>query len=597
MVVYVVEQAGLFTALGYGEPGEEELLKREQGSVVLYTPDDHEMAVIEFIPPGHSPDEGLERLEQRYVAEPQPDVGVLCNGKELWVYRRAETGLSPHPILHLNLKDVAVDEMKKVYEWLRRRKRELKAKPSKDAPVSKLLVSLVIALLLAITIGWILVRRGGLPLRMLFTVTPTRSTPQHAISGDGLSSPVTPTPTLTQPSAQAAATPTFTLRPTSSPTPSSTPSPLPTPSSMPTSTPSPTSTPLPYLAVSESETDVYNGPGEGYGVLGTVRQGDRLRIWGCSEDGTWYQVDYLGWPGWVAAQHVTANITCQNLPVIETPPPPINHPPTIQEIQTASTTIEVWDSMSITCQASDPDQDVLTYDWEASGGSIGGEGDSVVYYAPGDPGTQAITVTVRDGHGGEAERLIPVEVVLAHPPPGMSEPVGVFGQAWREGRLRWTLGWATSGENTVDAAQQLFEKGVMFWREDNLDIYVLLYDGNWEVRKDNWGGGERVLLPRRRFTEHDGDTKAGLWRLVVQSVGGTQRRHWLGHKNRGGLRCPLAKFRAWPDVAGYGRTSLRSTQRWLLASLPSSVKTEGLRGSVVIRTHYYYTPNLPPGTL
>jgi uncharacterized protein with LGFP repeats len=70
----------------------------------------------------------------------------------------------------------------------------------------------------------------------------------------------------------------------------------------------------------------------------------------------------------------------------------------------------------------------------------------------------------------------------------MSEPVGVFGQVWREGQLRQTLGWAKGRENTVYAAQQFFERGVMFWRQDNLDIYVLLHDGNWEERKDNWGG-------------------------------------------------------------------------------------------------------------
>jgi uncharacterized protein YraI len=99
---------------------------------------------------------------------------------------------------------------------------------------------------------------------------------------------------------------------------------------------------MPYLTVSDDQLTVYAGPGEGYRALGQVHEGDRLLISGCSEDRAWWQVDYLGRPGWIAAQSTTASVNCQALPVIEAPPLPVNRVPSIQEIQMASTTIETW---------------------------------------------------------------------------------------------------------------------------------------------------------------------------------------------------------------------------------------------------------------
>jgi hypothetical protein len=105
--------------------------------------------------------------------------------------------------------------------------------------------------------------------------------------------------------------------------------------------------------------------------------------------------------------------------------------------------------VTLICQASDPDDDVLTYDWAASGGSITGEGASVTCHAPDTPGDQTIKVIVQDEHGGEVEGSILVQVISAQPPSGMSEPSGVFGQIWREHQLRRTLGWATAGERRL----------------------------------------------------------------------------------------------------------------------------------------------------
>ncbi|MBA7576423.1 hypothetical protein ES708_18264 [subsurface metagenome] len=64
----------------------------------------------------------------------------------------------------------------------------------------------------------------------------------------------------------------------------------------------------------------------------------------------------------------------------------------------------------MTCEASDPDGDELTYTWSAERGNISGEGKEVDWVAPNEFGTFAITVTVTDGRGGEAsdERSIRV---------------------------------------------------------------------------------------------------------------------------------------------------------------------------------------------
>ena len=234
---------------------------------------------------------------------------------------------------------------------------------------------------------------------------------------------------------------------------------------------------------------VYAGPGEIYDRLGTAQNGDRLVILGRSEDATWWQVDYLGWLGWVFAQSVVVDVDPLAIPVVETPVLPINRPPAVQ-VGAASTVIEAWGAISVTCEASDPDEDELIYAWEASDGFITGEGESVTYNAPKTTGGQAITVTVRDEHGLETKDSIRVHIVLAQPASGTFEPSGIFGQIWREHlEPHRKLGWAKEEERVTDGAQQFFEQGVMFWRKDNRKIYVLTTDGNWQKYADTWEEG------------------------------------------------------------------------------------------------------------
>jgi serine/threonine protein kinase len=266
--------------------------------------------------------------------------------------------------------------------------------------------------------------------------------------------------------------------------------PTPIPSATPTALPFPTATPISCLTVTDEQLNVYTGPEEFYDVLGQAHEGDRLSILGRSEDGRWLQVDYLGWSGWVATQSVLADVDPLAFPTVETPPPPVNRPPVVQEIGIVSTTIETWAPISVTCKASDLDDDELTYTWEASDGFITGEGEAVTYNAPEITGSQTITLTVQDEDGRKTKHSIQVQIVPAQPPPGTFEPFGIFGQIWYEhSETHRKLGWATGEDRTTPGAQQSFERGVMFWRKDTDDIYVLTQDGNWQMYIDTWEEG------------------------------------------------------------------------------------------------------------
>ena len=308
------------------------------------------------------------------------------------------------------------------------------------------------------------------------------------------SSTPSPVPTVTSPAATSVPTPTL------------------TPSATPTTIPTPTPTPV-YLTVLSEQAEVHPSSGEPCNGLGQVHKGMRLRLLGHSEDGQWLQVDHLGQPGWIARPDVALPPRPLAVSIVEPPPTLVNHPPAIQEIRMASTTIGVQDTITMTCQASDPDGHELTYTWEATDGLLTSAGDSATYQAPGIPGFQIITATVRDKCGDEARFAVRLEVTSASPPPGKSEPIELFGQIWYEHpEVRRKLGWAIAGaEGSTWAVQESFERGVMFWWEDTDEIYVLTQSGNWEMYMDTWLEGmdeyscsgvpphESLLMPKWGF--------------------------------------------------------------------------------------------------
>jgi len=73
------------------------------------------------------------------------------------------------------------------------------------------------------------------------------------------------------------------------------------------------------------------------------------------------------------------------------------------------------------------------------------------------------------------------------PPAGMFMPGGTFLTLWQSrAEVRDRLGWAVEPEQQPRAAEQRFQRGVLFWREDLRQIYVLHKAGTWAVYADTY---------------------------------------------------------------------------------------------------------------
>jgi outer membrane protein OmpA-like peptidoglycan-associated protein len=98
-----------------------------------------------------------------------------------------------------------------------------------------------------------------------------------------------------------------------------------------------------------------------------------------------------------------------------------NHPPVIS-CSANPTSVFAGERSHITCVASDPDNDPLTYAWRANAGQVAGNGLNGDFDTTGlAPGNYSITTRVDDGHGGAAEATTGVEVKAVPPPPQASK--------------------------------------------------------------------------------------------------------------------------------------------------------------------------------
>ena len=88
-----------------------------------------------------------------------------------------------------------------------------------------------------------------------------------------------------------------------------------------------------------------------------------------------------------------------------------NYPPRIKSLSADSTIVLLGSDIKIYCTAADRDNDVLSYAWSVSGGSISGSGSQVNWIAPNTVGTYSITCLVEDGNSGEVNDTINIKVV------------------------------------------------------------------------------------------------------------------------------------------------------------------------------------------
>jgi hypothetical protein len=87
-----------------------------------------------------------------------------------------------------------------------------------------------------------------------------------------------------------------------------------------------------------------------------------------------------------------------------------NRAPSISNVTANDNSIEINTAATITCTASDPDGDNLTYNWEADGGSFTQTGANATWTAPEIPGEYTISVSVTDGQATSSSSSISIAV-------------------------------------------------------------------------------------------------------------------------------------------------------------------------------------------
>lgn len=98
--------------------------------------------------------------------------------------------------------------------------------------------------------------------------------------------------------------------------------------------------------------------------------------------------------------------------------PEINLPPVIAGIQKSAPYAAPGETLQLSCQAADPNNDAITYAWTASGGSFSGSGSSLNWTAPAAQGIYQISVTASDPAGLSASASTQMLVKIFNPTPG-----------------------------------------------------------------------------------------------------------------------------------------------------------------------------------
>lgn len=265
--------------------------------------------------------------------------------------------------------------------------------------------------------------------------------------------PPSPTPTLAPPTAtptKPLPTPTAQVPPTETPAataiamPTATPAPPIVPTATPTARPTqiiyPTPTFTPYIPptpspwgmINRTTANVRAGPGTIYPVIAQAVYGQYVLLLGQSADLGWLYVQLQdGRLGWVAAYLVNRSpaLPLPIVPAPPPPPPPTPIPPTFTPTPRPPT--------------------------------------------PVPPPTSTFTP-------------VPPTATATPTPYPCSIPLGApFASAWA-GTVRSQLGCPSSPMVETWTAVERFQRGMMFWREDQRMIYVIASDMTWRKYVDNW---------------------------------------------------------------------------------------------------------------
>ena len=89
-----------------------------------------------------------------------------------------------------------------------------------------------------------------------------------------------------------------------------------------------------------------------------------------------------------------------------------NAVPVIISLTADNTTVFPDGTVLLTCTAEDDDEDILTYSWECTNGSLAPNGNTATWTAPIDSGAHSISCIVNDGYGASDSATITIEVVF-----------------------------------------------------------------------------------------------------------------------------------------------------------------------------------------
>lgn len=98
---------------------------------------------------------------------------------------------------------------------------------------------------------------------------------------------------------------------------------------------------------------------------------------------------------------------------------PDNRAPVIQTVTANPESVGRSESAALQCTASDPDNDILVYNWSSEHGAFpnGSSGSLVFWRAPGDTGTYPVSVRVSDGSLSDTETINVNVIVIANRAP------------------------------------------------------------------------------------------------------------------------------------------------------------------------------------
>lgn len=133
--------------------------------------------------------------------------------------------------------------------------------------------------------------------------------------------------------------------------------------------------------------------------------------------------------GGTAARDCTITVTATQRPVISS-------------LTAEPAKVTPGETTTITCMATDPDGDTLSYAWSATGGTVSGTGNIITWKSPEVDGEFIISVTVDDGRGGTVKGQCtiivgaPVITIIFDPVPDESGSVyftGDLASSWLVG--------------------------------------------------------------------------------------------------------------------------------------------------------------------